>query len=75
VAEAVVRLACCRVVTVPPAPAAAPAAPDAIEEIAETVSCAMCARPSQGELLCEACRARIRGEALERKRVEERAGR
>src|SRR5262245_2111708 len=75
VAEAVVRLARCRVLTVPPASAAAPVAPDAIEEIAETMSCAVCARPSQGELICEACRARIRGEALERKRVEERAGR
>jgi hypothetical protein len=36
--------------------------------------CLVCAAPSE-DLICEACRARIRGEALERKLREERAGR
>jgi nucleotide-binding universal stress UspA family protein len=76
VAEAVVRRASCRVLTVPPASAGTPAAaPAVIEEAPETTSRAVCAGPSQGDLICEACRARIRGEALERKRIEERAGR
>jgi len=76
VAEAVVRRASCRVLTVPPASAETPrAAHPVIDEAPETASCAVCAGPSQGDLICEACRARIRGEALQRKRAEERAGR
>jgi K+-sensing histidine kinase KdpD len=75
VAEAVVRRASCRVLTVPATPAGAPGPPVVTDEVVETISCAVCAGPSQGELICEACRTRIRGEALERKRAEERAGR
>jgi len=76
VAEAVVRRAGCRVLTVPPASAGTPGvAHTVIEQASETTACAVCAGPSQGDLICEACRARIRGEALERKRTEECAGR
>ena len=75
VAEAVIRRARCRVLTVPasvpaPTPAAAPT-----EEVEETTACAVCGGASVDDLICEACRARIRGEALERKLSEERAGR
>ena len=76
VAEAVVRRARCRVLTVPPASAGTPGAAHAVIAAApEATSCAVCAGPSQGDLMCEACRARIRGEALEHKLSEERAGR
>ena len=75
VAEAVVRRASCRVLTVPAAPASTAGAPVVVDAVVETMSCAVCAGPSQDDLICEACRARIRGEALERKRGEERAGR
>lgn len=76
VAEAVVRHAPCRVLTVPaefPAPAAVrmregPEGP-------ETTSCAVCGAATREELICEPCRAKIRGEALERKLKEERVGR
>lgn len=73
VAEAVVRLAPCPVLTVSPAtmvassPAPAPEAPPANR-------CVVCARESE-ELICETCRAKIRGEALEHKVEEERPGR
>jgi nucleotide-binding universal stress UspA family protein len=69
VAERVVRTASCPVLTVPcrsrrltvaPAPAAEP-----------TYHCPVCARPSE-DLICEQCRARIRGEAQERTQREER---
>jgi nucleotide-binding universal stress UspA family protein len=75
VAEAVIRRARCRVLTVPATlpPAAAAAVPT--EEVEETTSCAVCGAASRGDLICEPCRARIRGEALERKLSEERAGR
>jgi nucleotide-binding universal stress UspA family protein len=75
VAEAVMRRASCRVLTVPAGLAAAPGAPIAADEVVETTSCAVCGGPTQEDLICAACRARIRGEALERKRGEERAGR
>jgi universal stress protein A len=70
VAEAVVRRATCRVLTVPARlePATATPAPPEIER------CVVCARPSE-DLICEPCRALIRGEALERKLGDERAGR
>jgi hypothetical protein len=35
----------------------------------------VCGATTQDELICETCRARIRGEALDRKRGEERGGR
>jgi nucleotide-binding universal stress UspA family protein len=73
VAEAVVRLAPCPVLTVSPtsmvasSPAAAPEAPPASR-------CVVCGRETE-ELICEPCRAKIRGEALEHKVEEERPGR
>jgi nucleotide-binding universal stress UspA family protein len=75
VAEAVIRRAPCRVLTVPvaipsPARAAVPA-----EEAEETISCAVCGAASRDDLICEPCRAKIRGEALDHKLREERAGR
>ena len=75
VAEAVVRRAQCRVFTVPAAmPEAAPVAP-AAEVVDETTSCRVCGAVTPDEVICQPCRARIRGEALDRKLREERAGR
>jgi len=71
VAERVVRTAPCPVLTVPlpmrkrPVVAARPPAPR---------GCLVCAGPTD-DLVCEPCRARIRGEALERKQKDERVGR
>jgi nucleotide-binding universal stress UspA family protein len=74
VAETVVRLAPCLVLTVPASilagRTAAPAAPPAV---ASPRPCLVCGKASD-ELICEACRTRIRGEALEQKRVAERPG-
>lgn len=71
VAERVTRTAPCPVLTVPPTSLAVeeprPALPVAHR-------CLVCARESQ-DLICEPCRAHIRGEALEAKHREERAGR
>jgi nucleotide-binding universal stress UspA family protein len=69
VAEAVVRLAPCLVLTVPAkrssgAPATAPA-PD---------HCIVCAGET-GDFVCDTCRARVRTEALERKIATEHPGR
>ena len=76
VAEAVVRHAPCRVLTVPATlPLAAPAAHPEVSEAPETTSCAVCGIATREELICEACRAKIRGEAIDRKLREERAGR
>jgi hypothetical protein len=75
VAEAVVRHAPCRVLTVPPALTAPPAAAAAERTPGETMSCVVCGGPTQDELICETCRTKIRGEALERKLRNERAGR
>jgi nucleotide-binding universal stress UspA family protein len=79
VAEAVARLAPCPVLTVP-APAEG-AATEPAKEPARTVveppvsrRCAVCAGETE-DLICETCRARIRGEALEQKRDAERSGR
>ncbi len=73
VAERVVRTAPCPVLTVPrERRAAAPLKPE--EPPASLRRCLVCAAPSE-DLICETCRARIRGEALERKLREERAGR
>jgi hypothetical protein len=72
VAEAVVRGAPCPVLTVPPVPLSASApAPVPSPSLGR---CIVCAQLSP-ELICANCRARIRGEALERKWNEERAGR
>jgi universal stress protein A len=64
VAEAVVRGAPCPVLTVPPIAVSAPQPPQAIP--APIGRCVVCAQPSP-DLICGHCRARIRGEALERK--------
>jgi nucleotide-binding universal stress UspA family protein len=86
VAERVVRGARCAVLVVParrqraaPGPAAPAAAGGALDaEEAEPRAparlCLVCATPTH-DLICEPCRARIRGEALERKQREERPGR
>jgi nucleotide-binding universal stress UspA family protein len=76
VAETVVRLAPCLVLTVPAAvlePASAPAARAPADALLPR-PCLVCSRPSD-DLICEACRAKIRGEALEQKREAERPGR
>jgi nucleotide-binding universal stress UspA family protein len=77
VAERVLRGATCPVLTVPSGALAAAgtssaAKPD--ERMAPEHGCLVCATPSR-DLICEPCRTRIRGEALERKQREERAGR
>lgn len=73
VAERVARTAPCPVLTVPAGlrgavPVEAPELPTGLRR------CIICARESE-DLICEPCRARIRGEALEHKLREERAGR
>jgi nucleotide-binding universal stress UspA family protein len=76
VAETVVRLAPCPVLTVPAQllePVGAPV-PAAAAAVTPARPCLVCAKPSD-ELVCEPCRARIRGEALEQKQEAERPGR
>lgn len=75
VAERVVRTAPCPVLTVrrEPAAAVAPGAAAAAPG-GEVRRCLVCAKPSE-DLVCEPCRAHIRGEEIERKRREERSGR
>ena len=76
VAEAVTRRAPCRVLTVPATLSDTSAAPArAVEPDEARTSCTVCGAETQDELICEACRSKIRGEALDRKRREERAGR
>ncbi len=80
VAERVLRGARCPVLVVPAASVeTAPAASHAgvgAEDVKAPAPrrCLVCATPTQ-DLICEPCRARIRGEALEHKQREERAGR
>ena len=80
VAEAVARLAPCPVLIVPaPTEVATTETPKeaAARTAAETPAsrrCAVCASETE-DLICETCRARIRGEALEQKRDAERSGR
>ena len=64
IAEAVVRGAPCPVLTVPPMALSTPPAPQAIPT--PVGRCIVCAEPSP-DLICSHDRARIRGEALERK--------
>jgi hypothetical protein len=75
VAETVVRLAPCLVLTVPASViaerSAAPAAPPSA--ITSPRPCLVCGKAGE-DLICEGCRARIRGEALEQKRDAERPG-
>ena len=72
VAEAVVRGAPCPVLTVPPIAATAPPATVGIP--VPVGRCIVCAEPS-ADLICSHDRARIRGEALERKWNDHLAGR
>lgn len=76
VAETVVRLAPCLVLTVPASViaerSAAPAAP--LSAAASPRPCLVCGNASE-DLICESCRTRIRGEVLEQKREAERPGR
>lgn len=77
VAERVLRGARCPVLTVPSralTASVATAATEPDEAAAPERGCLVCATPSR-DLICEPCRTRIRGEALERKQREERAGR
>lgn len=73
VAESVVRLAPCLVLTVPPSTVAPGPQASAPAEAPAAHRCVVCARETE-ELICEACRTRIRGEALEHKIDEERPG-
>ena len=76
VAETVVRLAPCPVLTVPAGPlvpAGAPG-PAAVPAATPPRPCLVCGKPSD-ELICEPCRARIRAEAMDQKREAERPGR
>jgi len=69
VAEAIVRRATCRVLTVPTRlEQAAPGAP-----ASEPERCVVCRQVSD-ELICAQCRALIRGQAVQHKRADERAG-
>jgi nucleotide-binding universal stress UspA family protein len=74
VAERVVRTARCPVLTVPRARRAG--APRVAVEPAGTMlrHCVVCGRESE-DLICETCRAHVRGEVLEARRREEKAGR
>jgi nucleotide-binding universal stress UspA family protein len=74
VAEAVIRRAQCRVLAVPATTPDVAAAVPTTDVVDETTSCTVCGAATQDELICEPCRARIRGEALHRKLREERAG-
>jgi len=73
VAEAVVRLAPCPVLTVSPTTKVA-SSPAAAPEVPPAHRCVVCARETE-ELICEPCRVKIRGQALEHKVEEERPGR
>ena len=72
VAERVARTASCPVLTVPPGGATPTEEARAVPLSARR--CIVCSRASP-DLICEPCRARIRGEALYAKQREERAGR
>jgi nucleotide-binding universal stress UspA family protein len=82
VAERVIRGARCPVLVVPAPRPVATTAPvpaggaevDDVEHVVRSRPCLVCSKPTL-DLICEPCRARIRGEALERKQHEERAGR
>jgi universal stress protein A len=73
VAEAVVRLAPCLVLTVPAS--AAPGVADAAATADGAVDrCVVCESDTDG-MICETCRNRVRAEAVSRKRSEEQPGR
>ena len=73
VAERVIRTAPCPVLAVP-ARQECEAFTPAVGAPSELLSrCLVCAQPSR-DLICEPCRAKIRGEALERRRRDQRGG-
>jgi nucleotide-binding universal stress UspA family protein len=74
VAEAVVRLAPCPVLTVPAGLSSGQPAPVIGTEPPEPRRCIVCARAT-ADLVCETCRAHIRAEALERKMEAQRPAR
>ena len=82
VAEAVVRVAPCQVLTIRFQEETAETAARPVQAAAATAAataavqdrCLVCAQPSS-DRICEACAARIRGEALERMLEDEKAGR
>jgi nucleotide-binding universal stress UspA family protein len=73
VAEGVVRLAPCPVLTVPASPIEAGARGTGPTEVLALRRCIACAQESE-DLICEACRTRIRSERLEQKGEVERPG-
>jgi nucleotide-binding universal stress UspA family protein len=74
VAESVVRLAPCLVLSVPAALFEKAAVPADVEAVPSTSRpCLVCGRTS-AVLVCETCRTRIRAEALHRKQAAERPG-
>jgi nucleotide-binding universal stress UspA family protein len=73
VAERVVRTAPCPVLTVPGTPRAVTRDVPG-PEVAARGRCLVCATASE-DLICEPCRGRIRGQAMDAKMREERAGR
>lgn len=80
VADRVLRGAPCPVLLVPSrardAATDAAASPETADEVVAPAvrACLVCARPTH-DLICEGCRAKIRGEVLEQNRSSERAGR
>lgn len=74
VAEGIVRLAPCPVLTVPVAPPDAGGAVPEMSAAAAPHRCIVCGNDT-ADLICETCRARIRGEVLEHKIEAERPGR
>jgi len=74
VAETVVRLAPCPVLTVPAGQLEPAGAPAAAAAPTPPRPCLVCGKPSD-ELICEPCRAHIRAEAMDQKREAERPGR
>jgi universal stress protein A len=75
VAEAVVRRAPCRVLTVPTELPPTPRRRQEAAEVEPPSSCLVCGVTVAEELVCEACRAKIRGEALQGKLRAEHGGR
>lgn len=73
VAERVVRTAACPVLTVPQARRRVVMHAERAVEAVVPRRCVVCGSAA-GELICETCRARIRGEALEHKLRDETAG-
>jgi nucleotide-binding universal stress UspA family protein len=75
VAEAVVRLAPCPVLTVPARLSAGNKPADIPSMLPARRRCIVCATEGDYELVCESCRTHVRAEALEHKRSEERSAR